>query len=478
VRDSAGKPTRMVGLLMDITARKQGEDELRWAAHHDPLTRLPNRKLFSLALDKALEDAQEADASVGLVIVDVDGFKTLNDTLGHVAGDAALVEVAKRLRIAVANEATVARLGGDEFAIIIPGFGAGDANAKPLDNILQEMDTHIAHDGRLIEISLSIGTATFPFDADDAGALLKSADLALYAAKAGGSGNARRFLPSMREAAESEKQMLVNAREALLNQQIMPFYQPKICLRTGQIMGFEALLRWHHRDLGIQPPASILSAFDDPKLAPELTDRMLRRITDDMAQWLDQGLAFGRIAMNGAPEDFRRGDLANRILERLAATGVAPTRFELEITETVLIGKHADEVGTALRALREEGVTIGLDDFGTGYASLMHLKQFPIDVLKIDQSFVSRLTSDKQQDAAIIGALIDLAKNLGIQTVAEGVETQLQAFMLRRRGCDLGQGYFFARPLASIHVPAFIDEWEPEYAIDEWHSGSTSLRRA
>ncbi len=467
VRDETGKPTRLVGSLIDITARKRGEDELRWAAHHDPLTRLPNRKLFSLKLDTALVDAQRSGHTIGLVVIDVDGFKSLNDTLGHAAGDAALDVIASRLTTGIPANATVARLGGDEFAIILPLLPDPEALQAPLDRILRVMDQRILYEGQQIEVSLSVGAATFPADGSDSESLLKSADLALYAAKAAGAGNARRFQPAMRELAEVERQMRANARAALQDHQIIPYYQPKICLRTGALVGFEALLRWDSPDREVRPPSSIQAAFVDPRLAPELTDRMLSRIATDMAAWLDRGQCFGRIAMNGSPEDFRRGDLANRILEGLGAAGVDPAKFELEITETVFLGKHAEDVGSTLQALRSEGVTIALDDFGTGYASLTHLKQFPVDVLKIDQSFVSRLVSDKQQDAAIVAALIDLAKNLGIQTVAEGVETGLQAFMLRRRGCDIGQGYFFQRPLAADDALRFMREWKPDQVLAE-----------
>jgi diguanylate cyclase (GGDEF)-like protein/PAS domain S-box-containing protein len=469
VRAADRSPVRLVGSLMDITARKRSEDELRWSAHHDPLTHLPNRKLFSLKLDIALAEATARACEIGLVVVDIDGFKTLNDTLGHAAGDAALIEVGRRLKAGAPDHATVARLGGDEFAIILPGL-VTELQADLLGRIQQAMAMPLPFEGQEIDITLSIGAARFPADGDCSETLLKSADLALYAAKSEGVGNARLFEPDMRQTAEIQKQMRNSAREALLQRQIVPYYQPQICLRDGTIIGFEALLRRRGPDGEILRPSTIQAAFDDPRLAPELTESMLEQIVADMASWQRSGHDFGRIAMNGSPEDFRRGDLAPRILAALARGGVSPTRFEMEITETVFLGRHADQVGAALRTLRGEGVTIALDDFGTGYASLTHLKQFPVDVLKIDQSFISRLISEQQQDAAIVGALIDLAKNLSIQTVAEGVETQMQAFMLRRRGCDVGQGYCFSKPLAAEDIAPFIEAWQPEAALGDWHA--------
>ncbi len=462
VRDADRNPVRIVGSLMDITARKRSEDELRWAAHHDPLTSLPNRKLFALTLDAALDHARTKGSSVGLVVIDVDGFKNLNDTLGHAAGDAALKAVASQLISTFPAAATVARLGGDEFAIVFPFHDHDRMSEEALEKLLATMGPHVALDGRQLDISLSAGSASFPRHGEDSEELLKSADLALYAAKADGVGKARRFDPGMREAAEIENQMRTDAREALKAGWIVPFYQPKICLLSGSIIGFEALLRLRHPERGVQLPGTIMAAFDDYRIAPELTDQMLTQIVDDIAGWLAQGLDCGRIAMNGSAQDFRRGDLTRRILDNLARVGVPASRFELEITERVFLGRRADDVESSLHVLREAGVTISLDDFGTGYASLTHLKQFPVDVLKIDQSFISRLISKRQQDALIVGALIDLAKNLGIQTVAEGIETELQAFMLRRRGCDIGQGHYFAHPLPGPEVPQFIAEWNPE----------------
>jgi diguanylate cyclase (GGDEF)-like protein/PAS domain S-box-containing protein len=456
VRDQAGKPVRLVGALLDMTARKRSEDELRWAATHDPMTQLPNRKLFEMRLATALDGASEQGVSVGLMVLDVDGFKTLNDTHGHLAGDALLRELAGRLTRHVPSDATVARLGGDELAIILPSLAPEDARPQRLDAFLQKMNAPLDYEHHQIDISLSVGAAMFPHDGENAEALLKSADLALYAAKAEGGGKIRVFDSDLRETAEREKTMFLESREALSDDRIVPFYQPKICLSSGAILGFEALLRWHHHRRGLQSPGSIGAALEDRQLAVQITDRMLDRTISDMVLWLEQGCDFKRIAVNGSAEDFRAGDFAERILGRLARSGVPPSCIELEVTETVFLGKHISQVERTLRTLREEGVTIALDDFGTGYASLTHLQQFPVDIIKIDQTFVSRMTL-ADEDMIIIGALIDLAKNLGIGTVAEGVETQQQAHLLGLRGCDAAQGYFFERAIPASRVPGFVN---------------------
>jgi diguanylate cyclase (GGDEF)-like protein len=404
-------------------------------------------------------------------VLDVDGFKMLNDTYGHLAGDALLRELATRLTRYVPSDATVARLGGDELAIILPSLPAESARPQRLDEFIQKMNTPLEYEHRQIEISLSAGAAVFPQDGDCAEALLKSADLALYAAKAAGAGKIRAFDPLMRQAAEREKTMFFESREALSDDRIVPFYQPKICLDSGAILGFEALLRWHHHRRGLQSPGAIEAALEDRQLAVQITDRMLDRTIADIALWLEQGCNFNRIAINGSAEDFRAGDFADRILKRLASFSVPASCLELEVTETVFLGRHINKVEQTLRTLRAEGVTIALDDFGTGYASLTHLQQFPVDTIKIDQSFVARMI-ESGDDHIIVGALIDLAKNLGISTVAEGVETHYQAYLLRILGCNAAQGYFFERPIPASRVPAFILSSKVSFAPSYQETGN------
>ncbi|KQZ73046.1 hypothetical protein ASE06_11440 [Sphingopyxis sp. Root214] len=458
VRDEEGHAVRSIGALLDVTAARRAEEELRWAANHDPLTGLPNRKLFAEVLEQALATAA-ADASyVCVIVIDVDGFKLLNDSMGHAAGDELLRTIARRLQGNLPAEATVARLGGDEFAVIVPGLAPGSARAA-VDAALKGVADTLTIDESVLPVSISAGAAVWPADGDDAEEILKSADLALYAAKAEGAGVVREFRPEMRESAESRKSMLREAREALRDDRIIPFYQAKVDLRSGDVIGFEALLRWHHHRRGLQPPDSIQAAFDDSLLASELTDRMIDRVLADVVAFSEKGVAFGRIAINGSLSDFRRDDFADRILGKFQRAGLSPTLLELEVTESVFVDHLALNVERALRTLVAEGVSIALDDFGTGYASLTHLQQFPVHVLKIDRSFISRLDSADSADFAIVHGVIDIAHRMDIVTVAEGVENDNQLAQLRNLGCDIAQGYLFSRAISAERVPAWLRKW-------------------
>lgn len=454
IRDEAGTVVRAIGAMSDITAAKQSAEHLRWAAYHDALTELPNRKLAAEKLEQALERAAASSCSVGVIVIDVDGFKLINDSLGHAAGDAVLKIVAQRLSANIAAGATVARLGGDEFAVILPDLAPADACAETVMRILAGVGQAMTIEGSIMDVTLSAGAAMWPTDGATAEDIMKSADLALYTAKSEGAGNVRGFKPTMRGRMEDRKRMLRDAREALQDDRVVPFYQPKLSLRSGEVLGFESLLRWHHHRNGLQPPSGIAAAFEDSSLAVQLTDRMLDHVLVDMRGWLERGVSFGRVAINGAPADFRRDDFADRILGRCHAAGIPPSLLELEVTETVLLERRADRT---FRTLREAGVTIALDDFGTGYASLTHLQQFPVNVLKIDRSFISRLDGTDVSDRAIVQGVIAIARRMNIQTVAEGVENEAQAQDLRELGCDVGQGYLFSRAIPADRVPAFVD---------------------
>jgi diguanylate cyclase (GGDEF)-like protein/PAS domain S-box-containing protein len=477
-RDASGRTKRVVGSIMDITVHKRREEELQWSANHDPLTGLPNRALYAERLEAAIAQSRSYGGQVALVVADLNNFKTLNDTLGHAVGDAALREVAQRLCGNVPSGSTVARLGGDEFAIILPDLADRDAGVDMAAAILKRISKPLEVDGRNVEMSLSAGIATYPVDAETAEDLLRSADLALYAAKSDVMRTIKAFIPQMRHAAEHRQRMLDMARTALDNNRVQPFYQAKVCLRTAHIVGFEALLRWRDEEGYLRGPAEIAAAFEDADLAVRLTDCIVDGIHDDCLRWQTLGIEYGRIAFNVTSADFRRGDLADRVLEKVRKAGLSAASLELEVTESVFLDGVGRQVDETLAKLRAAGMTVALDDFGTGYASLTHLQQFPVDVLKIDRSFVARLTDVNGSGGAIVNAVLGLAKSLGIKTVAEGVETSEHAEYLRAKGCDMGQGYLFSKPVGAAFVPGLLSRdrhlWSTWYA-DEADQSSTPL---
>ncbi|MFS0851616.1 putative bifunctional diguanylate cyclase/phosphodiesterase [Novosphingobium panipatense] len=458
LRDENGTPKRIIGSLQDVTRQREYEARLQWAAHHDALTGLPNRTLFNEHLEAVFREGRSTGSCTLLMVLDVDRFKAVNDDLGHDAGDALLQEVAARLRSAVPASASVARLGGDEFAVIWRDLDVEKLAADTAAALLASISGAAEFDGHQIDVILSAGVAVAFSDGQNAEELHKCADLALYAAKRDGAGQACRFRDELRQLAARETGMLWDARTALQSNRIVPFYQPKVCLRTGECVGFEALLRWHHQE-GLRLPSEINAALEDYGLSVQLTNRMLDCVISDLAFWLDSGVDVRRIAINGAAGDFRRGDFADRILQRLESAGLPATVLQLEVTESVLVSQHVKNVDNTLRTLARAGVTIALDDFGTGYASLTHLKQFPVHTLKIDRSFIRRLDAERSEDDVIVSAVLDLARNLGISTVAEGIETPAQAAYLARKGCDVGQGYLFGRPMPAARVGELIEVW-------------------
>lgn len=469
VHADSGEVVHVLVISRDITQQKTNEEQVRWFANHDPLTRLPNRWLFQETLDSLIAGA--GDQPFALLLLDLDDFKGLNDCLGHDGGDALLCWFGERLRSASGTHDLVSRLGGDEFAIILPMARTCDDVYAAMEHILEGLREPFVYAGRVLDCHASIGASLYP----DMGAsrleLIKNADIALYAAKDSGRSATRLFEPVMRAEAQTRSSMLALAREAVRADLITPYYQPKVELRTARLSGFEALLRWHHPDRGVQTPDTVAAAFDDPGLAAEISDRMIALVIQDVRRWLDDGVDFGHVAVNAAAAEFRRGCFAERLLDQLAGAGI-PTRYiQLEVTETVFLGRGAECVGNALKILSEAGVMIALDDFGTGYASLAHLKQFPVDILKIDRSFVRNLHGDAD-DEAIVRAVIGLGKSLNIGIVAEGIETPAQSAFLRKYDCDYGQGFLFSQAQASAHVAALVESFAARASRIERRSGS------
>lgn len=460
IYNEAGEAISLEGFVGDLTEQKRVEERIRWVAHHDVLTQLPNRALFNERLDDAIKRNANSGRKVGLLFLDVDHLKHVNDTLGHGAGDALLVEMARRLQISVRSADTVSRIAGDEFAVILPEIDSEQELNRIAEGIINCLEKPFSYGERILDCRASIGASLWPGDGSKAPDLLKQADMALHAAKSAGRGKAMLFKPEMRADAQRRASMLNHARRATEERRIEPFYQPKVVLGTGQLAGFEALLRWRNPRGGLELPSMIQAAFDDPRLAIAMGQQMQESIISDMRQWLDAGLEFGHVAVNVSAAEFRIGHFAEQLLERLRLAGI-PTRYlEVEVTETVFLGRGAEYVEQALRTLTTEGIRIALDDFGTGYASLSHLKQFPVNIIKIDRTFVQDLASSPT-NTAIISSVLALGRSLGLTTVAEGVETTAQARFLEAHGCDQGQGYLFGRPNPSGFVSGQIASWIP-----------------
>ena len=453
--DDDGAVERLLSISRDVTASRRNAEDLLWASEHDSLTELPNRRAFEAHLNAATIRGMHDDSEVGLLLLDLDHFKHVNDTLGHAAGDHLLRVFGKRLKQCVRAGDFVARLGGDEFAVILEGQSSGFDLPAAGESIIQRLREPIKFKGRIMSAGASIGGSLFPRDAQSASELFNNADIALYALKESGRGGTRMFHQHMRQEAQLVSSQLSLARSALTAETVEPHYQQKVELVTGDIVGLEALLRWRHIKRGIQQPDTIAEAFKDYELASRIGDLMQRRVFSDMRRWLDRHLAIGFVAINAAPVEFLRDDFAERILARMEEQRIPPHLVEVEVTEHVFLDRGSDFVGRALRMLSDAGVKIALDDFGTGYSSLSHLRDYPVDVVKIDRSFVEKVTTDCEA-AAIVRAVIDLARSLKIQVVAEGIELDGQREFLIRNGCSLGQGYLFGRAIEGNEVPRLL----------------------
>jgi diguanylate cyclase (GGDEF)-like protein/PAS domain S-box-containing protein len=450
ISDESG---RIIVVARDITHQKDSEAQALWMARHDSLTGLSNRVVLQDRLDALL--ATDADAPAGaLLILDIDNFKAVNDTLGHDAGDRMLAIFAERLLAAGDAVELVARLGGDEFAILV----AAGTDAEVWETgkrIFASLSEPFEYHGRLLACGASIGASRLWQDGANRSEIMKAADIALYAAKAAGRGQLKLFEPAMKAEVEHRETMMTEARAAVAEDRVLPYFQPKVSLATGRIIGFEALLRWTNRAGTIEGAEEIRPAFDDPALGAALSEHMIGRTLAQIQRWLADRVAFGHVAINLTAADFRREGFAETLLARLSRAGIPPSCLQIEVTETVFLGRGAGYVEAVLRSLSDSGVAIALDDFGTGYASLSHLSQFPIDLLKIDRTFVTQLGRSAEADA-ISSAVINLGHCLGMQIVAEGVETAAQERKLVSLGCDAGQGFLYSKALPAQEVPAAL----------------------
>ncbi|WP_256805537.1 EAL domain-containing protein [Bradyrhizobium sp. Bra64] len=441
----AARPAVLLA-LMDITERKRAEARLAFMAQHDGLTGLPNRNLLRQQVDEMLLHTRRSSDRVALLMLGLDNFKAVNDTLGHAVGDKLLRGVAKRLRSTLREDDALARLNSDEFAIVQSGLTRPEDAVLLAKRLLEAIADPYLLDGHSVVIGASIGIAMAPGDGDDSEKLLKSADMALSRAKLDARGTFAFFEAALDAKAQSRRKIEVELRDAIQNDVLRPYYQPLVDLSSGRITGFEALVRWPHAERGMVSPAEFIPVAEDTGLINPLGGLMLRRACLDAATWPDDV----RVAVNLSPLQFRSGNLLSVVTDALKHAGLPARRLELEITETLLLEKSAQVLAT-LHALRALGVRVSMDDFGTGYSSLSYLRSFPFDKIKIDQSFVRDLGANREAQA-IIRSIVSLGKGLGVTITAEGVETESELSCLRAEGCDEGQGFLFskARPNAEI----------------------------
>lgn len=462
-RDEEGRIIRWYGYTEDIHESVLIEEQMRWNAEHDSLTELPNRAMFNACLDKALAKALTEFRKVGVFLLDIDNFKDVNDLMGHHAGDDLLKSFASRLKDIFAGDGVVARLGGDEFAILIENVESRQQLADLANRVLTIRETLFAA-GRSLECGVSIGVAAFPEDGRVATELLRHADLALYRAKSLGRGRMQMFEQSLLEDMQERVAMINRARTAVRDGTIISYYQPKVSLQTGELVGFEALLRWRDSCGTIRSPAEIYAAFDDHDVADMIGQTMTSQVFADMAAWRARGLPVGHVAINVSSAELRRERFAGRLIETMDRYSIAPDSIEIEITEGVFLGAASDTVRRSIDELHMCNIPLALDDFGTGFASLSHLRSLPVSTLKIDRSFVSGVTA-RESDGAIVSALVTLGRALNMKVVAEGVEEADQSIRLREMGCDYAQGFYFGRPAPSENIPALIQSWGENSAI-------------
>jgi diguanylate cyclase (GGDEF)-like protein len=441
---------RYQDVSQEIKARISAELEARDLARHDPLTGLPNRRFFAEKLDEYLRRASDTQR-LAVLMLDLDGFKTVNDTHGHAAGDKVLSEFAQRIAVLLRADSVLARIGGDEFAIIMPKIASLDDPTNLARRIAAAVSEPFVTDNSTAECGVSVGIAIAPNDGTDLDELVRRADRALYRAKGAGPSSVRFFEPEMDAHVERRIKTEQEFRSALASTTIVPHYQALVSLDGNRIIGFEALARWNSENLGYVPPDVFIPIAEETGLINVLGDQLLRRACLDAKAWPENFV----LAFNISPIQLRDPTIGLRILSILGQTGFSPRRLEIEVTESALV-KNIGVAQTVIDELRRAGVRIALDDFGTGYATLTQLLSFHLDKIKIDRSFVSLL--DKSPDSlVIVRAILGLAKGFGLTTTAEGVEDAEQLACLKANGCAEGQGYLFSKAVPAAEIPALLN---------------------
>ncbi len=451
----AGNTYIFNGFIRDISERKQAADRLEHLAHRDMLTGLPNRAAFNDLLRQALALAQRNEYMLAVMFLDLDGFKSINDSLGHDAGDVLLQECALRLVQCVRDSDTVARVGGDEFLIILPDVNQAYGPRYVCERILASLGKPFSINGQECFIGASIGVSLFPGDGDSADALVKHADTAMYGAKSAGKNNFKFYTSAMSAAVLKRMEMERALRHAIDKNQLSLLYQPQVDLRNGSILGVEALVRWHHPALGTVPPSVFVPLAEESDLIIAIGEWVLNAACRQNMAWQRAGLPPLRMAVNFAARQFAHEGLIDSVSAALKNSGLEAKYLEVEITE----GSAMRDINASIakmQALKSLGVSISIDDFGTGFSSLSYLKRFPIDTLKIDRSFMLEIPK-QSKDAAIVTTIAEMAHNLGMQVIAEGVENKEQLAFLRSRGCDVVQGYLFSRPVTAEKIARMLE---------------------
>jgi diguanylate cyclase (GGDEF)-like protein/PAS domain S-box-containing protein len=454
IHDREGHATGAVVVFRDVSAAREMSRQMIYSAEHDFLTGLPNRMLLNERVSQAIALARRHTTRVAVLFLDLDGFKHINDSLGHPIGDRLLQSIAGRLVDCARTSDTVSRQGGDEFVVLLSEVQQAEDAATAAIRMLQAVAAAHSIDQHDLHVTMSIGVSVYPDDGLDAETLIKNADTAMYQAKENGRHSYQYFKPAMNARAVERQSIEAHLRRALERHEFTLQYQPKVNFRTGAITGAEALIRWTHPTRGSVPPAQFIPIAEDCGLILPIGSWVLREACAQARLWLDAGLPMATMAVNVSAMEFRDTGYLERLFGILRETGLDPSVLELELTESVLM-KQADSAAAILQALRNQGVQVAVDDFGTGYSSLSYLGKFPIDALKIDQSFVGQI-SKAREDATIVSAVISMARSLNLRVVAEGVETLEQLTFLQAHECDEAQGYYFSRPVLPHQFAALL----------------------
>ena len=455
VLDDAGLIQSILCVSRDISPQKMAEKKLKQVIELDELTGLYNRRAFNKIFKKTIQNARQQQQSVGFLLIDLDYFKHINDTLGHIAGDYLLQILGQRLSGCFKSGVVVARLGGDEFAIIVPNLTDESELLQIAKTARLQLDIPICYAGQYINGGMSTGCAIYPRDAQNSSTLLQCADVALNDLKISGRGGIRMFKSTMFKAIEVATKQLALARAIIQNDKIVPFYQPKVRLADAKVIGFEALLRWYDKEGCIQLPSHIFSSFQDYELATRISEIMQLKVFQDMTQWLDSGMQLLPISINAAPVEFLRDNYAETLLNRLAQFNIPYEMVEIEITEQSLSERGSDYVIRALKLLKKAGIHISLDDFGTGHSSLTRLRNYPVDCLKIDRNFIENMHDDPSA-MAIVKAISQIGASISLNILVEGIEHLEQLDALKACDCHIGQGFYFHRPMAFDHITALL----------------------